>query len=270
MTARLPAYAAFARAAFHKMLAYRLRYYTGVFSYLIYVTTYTYLWRSVYGTVAPGGTLMGFRLDEMVTYVAVGWLARSFFFNNVDREIADLVAEGEIATALARPVSFQGMMAASAIGESLFRLLFFSAPIAVVLFLIYPISPPASALHAAAFGLSSLLAFAVFFHVNFLVGLLALRLKSIQGVMRAKHYLMEILSGLVLPLSFFPAWLGAVTRHLPFQAVAFVPASIYLGRFAGGALAVALLEQAAWAALLTLLSALAWRRAATRLTIQGG
>jgi len=261
-------YLAFARASFHKMLAYRLRYYTGIFSYLIYVSTYYYLWKSIFA--AGGGSLSGFRLDEMVTYVAVGWLARSFFFNNVDRDIADLVAEGEIATQLARPVSFQGMMVASALGESAFRLLFFSLPIALVLFLLYPISKPASPAHLAAFLLSSLLALAVLVHINFLVGISALRLKSIQGVMRAKHYLIELLSGLLLPLSFFPAWLDALSRLLPFQALAWVPASIYLGRVSGGALVLALLGQASWAAALALLSAWAWKRAAARLSVQGG
>ena len=124
----LRVYGAFVRAAFLKMLAYRLRYLTGIFSYLIYVTTYYYLWRSVYAHAGPG-RIAGLDLGEMVTYVAVGWIARSFYFNNVDRDLADLVAAGDIASLLARPVSLQGMMVAQSLGESLFRLLFFSLPI---------------------------------------------------------------------------------------------------------------------------------------------
>lgn len=133
MTLDLRAYGAFLRASFMKMLAYRLRYYTGILTYLIYVTTYFFLWRSVYAHRAVEDTLRGFDLASLITYVAIGWLARSFYFNNVDREIADLVIEGEIALMLARPISFQGLIVAGAVGESLFRLLFFSVPIAVVL-----------------------------------------------------------------------------------------------------------------------------------------
>ena len=59
-------------------------------------------------------------------------------------------------------------------------------------------------------------------------------------------------------------------KPLPFRAVAFIPASVYLGRYPGSALAAALAEQAGWALLLTAASALAWRRAASRLTVQGG
>lgn len=263
-------YYAFMRAAFLKLLAYRLRYYTGVLSYLIYVSTYYFLWRSVYRAQAPGTMLHDFDLGSMITYVAVGWLARSFFFNNIDREIADLITEGEIAMVMAKPVSFQGMMVAGAVGESLFRLLFFSIPIGAVLFLVYPIQGPASTTAGAAFVLSCVLALLVFVHLNFLVGLTALSLKSIQGVMRAKHYLLELLSGLLLPITFFPAWLKTLTEWLPFQAIAYVPASIYLGRFEGAALARALGIQGAWAFALAGLSALLWRRAASRLTVQGG
>ena len=71
------------------------------------------------------------------------------------------------------------MLVAGAVGESLFRLLCFSVPIGAVLFLLYPIQPPASVLHAGAFLLSCTLALLILVHVNFLVGLSALRLKSI-------------------------------------------------------------------------------------------
>jgi len=270
VTDALGAYTAFVRAKFHEMLAYRLRYYTGIVSYLVYVSTYFFLWRAVYANRADGESLHGFDLDSLVTYVAIGWLARSFFFNNVDREIADLIIEGKIALILARPVSFQGLLVAGAIGESLFRLLFFSIPIAVVLFLVYPIQGPASPAAGGLFLVSTALALLVFVHINFLVGLAALELKSIQGVMRAKHYLVELLSGLLLPITFFPEWLQTVTRWLPFQAVAYVPASIYLGRFEGAEIGSALAGQAAWAVLLAALSAFTWSRASRRLTVQGG
>ena len=270
MSSRLDAYVGFLRASFLKMLAYRLRYYTGILSYLIYVSTYYFLWKSVFEHRADGETLGGFDLGQLVTYVAVGWIARSFYFNNVDRDIADLVTEGEIAHMLARPVSFQGLMIASAVGESLFRLLFFSIPIGLVLFLVYPIQGPASAMNGLVFLLSSLLSLLVFIHLNFLVGISALKLKSIQGVMRAKHYLVELLSGLLLPLTFFPDWLETLTRWLPFQAIAYVPLSIYLGRMEGDALLRALLLQLGWVVTLVTLSALLWRRAALRLTVQGG
>jgi ABC-2 type transport system permease protein len=197
-------------------------------------------------------------------------MARSFYFNNIDREIANLVAEGEIVFALSRPISFQGMMIAGALGESMFRLLFFTVPICATLLLIYPVQPPASVGAGAAFALSCVMALLILVQINFLVGLTALYLKSIQGVLRAKHYLLELLSGLLLPVTLFPDWLEKASSWLPFQSLTFVPSSIYLGRISGSGLGRALGVQVFWAVLLAAAGALWWRRISRRLTVHGG
>ncbi len=269
-TPRIGPYLGFFSGTFQKMLAYRLRYFTGWISYLVYVTTYYYLWRAAYAAAPAGGEIRGFTLDEMVTWIAVGWCARSFYFNNVDRELGELVQNGQIALALSRPVSFQGSIVASALGEALFRLLFFNLPISAVVFLLFPVQGPASVLHAAAFALSLLLALLILVHVNFLVGMCAFPLKNIDGVMRAKHYMLELLSGLLIPVSMFPPSLQEVSRFLPFQAISSISTSIWLGRLSGADLWRGLGVQAAWAAGLAAACALVWRRATRRLTVQGG
>ena len=47
-------YLAFVRAAFLKTMAYRLRYYTGIVSYLVYVSTYYFLWKAFYSEAVRG------------------------------------------------------------------------------------------------------------------------------------------------------------------------------------------------------------------------
>ncbi len=263
-------YAAFVRAAFLKTLAYRLRYYTGVVTYLIYVTTYYFLWKALYAWKEPGESMQGFDLESMATYIAVGWMARSFYFNNVDRDIADLIREGDVAMTLARPVSFHGMMIADAFGASLFRLLCFTPPVAIVLFLLFPLKAPATGWAGLAFFVSCFLSLLIFAHVNLLVGMMAFRLHSIQGIMRAKHYLLELLSGLLMPVTFFPGWLENLSRWLPFQDIAYLPASLYLGRFPDAQLWQPLLRQSLWVLGLGLLAAWIWSRESRRLTVHGG
>jgi len=271
-TLRVPwgAYRAFIGAAFHRMLAYRLRYYTGVVTYLVYVTTYFFLWKAFYAGRPEGTAVGGFALADLQTYVVVGWLARSFYFNSVDREIARLVQEGELALAMVRPVSFPGLMMAEALGQSLFRVLFFTPPIALVLALVFPVRAPASVLHGAAFLLSCALSMIILVQLNFLVGISALKLKSIHGVIRAKHYFLELASGLLMPITFFPPAVAAVSRWLPFESIAYLPASLYLGRLEGAGLWRALGVQLFWAAFATVLVSWAWRVAARKVTIHGG
>ena len=86
----------------------------------------------------------------MITYVAVGWAIRSFYFNEIDREMGTQVQEGKLAMNLIRPVDFQTVMIADAAGQSAFRAVLFTVPISFVLALLFPLKPPASLAAGAA------------------------------------------------------------------------------------------------------------------------
>jgi viologen exporter family transport system permease protein len=257
----------FARIGFLNMLAFRARYYVGVLTYLFNVSVYYFLWRAVF---RQGAVVAGMSLGDMVTYVAVGWAVRSFYFNEIDRELGTQVQEGKLAMNLIRPVDFQTVMIADAAGQSAFRAVLFTLPISVVLALVFPIRPPASAIAAALFLVSAVLSFFLVAALNFLVGLVAIRSKSILGVLRAKYLLLELLSGLLIPTTLFPEPLRTVLFASPFPHINFTPAALYLGK-AVGARAVGLLAlQAAWTLALLAAGHVAWRRSRQRITIQGG
>jgi len=260
-------YYEFAKAAFLKILAYRLRYFTGIITYFVNVSVYYFIWRAIY-TSNPN--VAGYDMAQIVTYVAVGWVIRSFYFNNVDREMATEVLEGKIAMNLIKPVDTQLMYVAQAVGESLFRALMFTSPIALVIFLVYPVRPPASTVAACLFPISCLLALLVFTLLNFMIGTLALQIQSIIGVIRAKYFIVEFTSGLLIPLSFFPEGLQRVLFFLPFPSISYTPLQIYLGKEQGWALGRALGIQAFWVVALCLAGRLYWRFSARRLSILGG
>ena len=128
---------AFLRVSFLSMLAYRLRFYTGVLTYLIYVAVYTSIWAAVYQNPSSRAALPEFGdFETLFSYFAIGWLARSFCFNTIDRDLASLVETGHIAARVARPVSLHVQMISAALGQTLFRLVLFSPLIfcALVLF----------------------------------------------------------------------------------------------------------------------------------------
>src|SRR5712692_5185318 len=166
---RLAPYLEFSRVGFVNILAFRLRYYTGILTYLINVTVYYFIWRAVYGP-SSGATLAGYDLPQMVTYVSVGWIIRSFYWNTIDQEMAYEVLEGKIAMELIKPVSVQGMWLARAVGESAFRLFMLTAPTAVVVALVFPMRPPASALNFALFLMAVLGSFLLMGAINFMIG----------------------------------------------------------------------------------------------------
>ena len=267
MTGTLRAHGAFARMAFLQILQYRLRYVTGILTYLVYVTAYAALWRGIY---AGQESLKGFSAVQMGHFVALGWIFRSFYYSNVDREVAAEVREGKIGTQLLRPVSYPVAKLVAALGESAFRIIFFTMPIALAVGLVFGLPAPAGAGAALATAASVLLAFFVMGGVNFLVGLAAFPLKQVEGLIWAKHMAVQLLSGLLVPLAFFPAGPARVLGLLPFAAISQSPVLIYLGRIRGEALGRELAFQAAWAAALWILAALLWGRSVRKLSIQGG
>lgn len=147
--AGLKTYREFIRIGFVNILAFRLRYYTGIVTYLINVTVYYFIWRAVFANAA--GPIAGFSLPQILTYVSVGWILRSFYWNTIDQEMAYEVIEGKIAMDFIKPVSVQWMWLARAMGESAFRLILLTAPTAIVIALLFPVLPPVSKLNFAFF-----------------------------------------------------------------------------------------------------------------------
>jgi ABC-2 type transport system permease protein len=260
-------YAEFARVGFVNTLAFRLRYYTGIVTYFIYVSVYYFIWKAIY---EHSTEIEGFNFTEILTYVAVGWIIRSFYFNNIDQEMAYAVQEGRLAMELIKPVNVQWMHVALALGESLFRLILLTAPSALLLYLVFPLRGPQSPAHFAAFFASVVLSFLLVAAINFAVGTFAIRLKSILGLLRAKYFLLELFSGLLIPISFFPEVFQKIFAVLPFQHISYTPVLIFLGKLNGAEIAQALALQVFWAAVLFALGDALWRWSSRKITIQGG
>ncbi len=264
---RFLVYFEFARVAFLKILAYRLRYFTGIITYFLNVSVYYFIWSAIYSS---NTSVAGYDLAQIVTYISVGWIIRSFYFNNVDRDMATEVLEGKIAQNLIKPVDTQIMYIAQTVGEACFRAVLFTLPITLVLVMIYPIRPPFSFSAGILFGLSSLLALLIFTLINFFVGTLALHIYSIVGVIRAKYFVVEFFSGLLVPLTFFPKYLQRAIACLPFPYISFTPLEIYLGKERGWEAGRALSIQFLWVIALYWIGRVSWKYSTRRLSIQGG
>lgn len=262
-------YLAFARVGFLNLLAYRTRYFVGVFTYFFNVTVWYYIWKALYSP-APDGRIGGFTFSEMLTYVATGWILRSFYFNEIDRDIASQVAEGRLAMNLVKPVDFQALTISQALGESSFRAVLFALPIGVVLFLVYPLKPPATFLAAVLFAVSGVLSALLVGAINFAVGLVAIRTKSIVGFLRAKYFVLELLSGLLIPPALFPDWFRPILDWLPFPHMSYTPGRIYLGLASGPEAFRALGLQASWVLIMLAVGRLLWRGSQKQIVLQGG
>src|SRR5271168_1558663 len=236
-------YVEFSRVGFVNILAFRLRYFTGIITYFLNVTVYYFIWTAVY---SGGRPIAGYSLAQMITYVSVGWMIRSFYWNTIDQEMAYEVIEGKIAMDLIKPVSIQWMWIFRAMGESAFRLGLLTLPTAVVVAFVFPIQAPASRENFFLFMIAALGSFFLMGAINFMIGTCAIPLKSILALIRAKYWLIELLSGLLIPISFFPVVAQKIMAWLPFEHIAYTPLQIYLGKLDRAAALRALGTQWIW------------------------
>ncbi|HZT71392.1 MAG TPA: ABC-2 family transporter protein [Terriglobia bacterium] len=260
-------YGGFLRVGFVNTMAYRLRYYTGIVTYFIYVSIYYFIWKAIY---THSASIEGFDFSQLLTYIAVGWIIRSFYYNNIDQDMATQVLEGKLAMDLIKPVNTQWMYIAQALGESVFRLTMLTVPTAIVLLLVYPLRRPAGVASFIGFLLSVVLSFFLVAGINFAVGTFAVHLKSILGLLRAKYFLLELFSGLLIPISFFPHVFQVAFAFMPFQYISYIPVLLYLGKISGFGILRALGTQVFWVAAIVATGHLFWKWSTRKITIQGG
>jgi ABC-2 type transport system permease protein len=261
------AYLDLIRIRFLMMLAYRVNYYSGILIYVINIGAQYFLWKAIY---QGQGSIGGMDMTMMTTYVAISWMARAFYFNNLDRDIANEIKDGSVAIQFIRPYKYLMVKMMQAFGEGLFRLLLFTVPGMLIASLLFPVQLPRDPSTWGLFLVMLLLSFLINSQINMLTGLSAFYIENSEGLMRMKRVLVDLFSGLVVPISFFPEWAVSVLKWLPFQAITYLPASVFTGKTVGTGIGQVLFLQLLWFALLLIPIAFMWRRARHRLFVQGG
>jgi ABC-2 type transport system permease protein len=264
---RMDKYMEMIRIRFLMMLAYRTNYYTGILIYCINIGAYYFLWSAIY---SGKSSIQGMSIEKMATYVAISWMARAFYFNNIDREIAVEIREGQVATELIRPYNYLGMKTMQGLGEGIFRLLFLSLPGVVITALLLPLHFSADIHTWMYFGLSIMLSFIINSELNLLAGVIAFFTLNNEGLLRAKRFIIDLFSGLILPISFYPDWAQEIMKYFPFQAISYIPSMIFTESFQGQAVVNGLLFQVIWSVVLLFPIYMLWKAAKKRLVIQGG
>ncbi len=164
----LNAYLYIIRIRFLMMLAYRVNYFSGIIIYALNIGAYYFLWKAIYGSKEVLG---GMTLTQMTTYVAIGWMARAFYFNNLDRDIANEIKDGSLAIQFIRPYNYMVVKMMQGLGEGLFRLLMLSTPGMILASLLFPVQLPTDPKLWAVYLFMLLLSFLINSQINIMTGL---------------------------------------------------------------------------------------------------
>ncbi len=267
MVRRAVKYAEYLRISFLTMLAYRARYFVGITTYLIYISVNYFIWKAIFENSPQIGT---YTFPQMMSYITIGWISRSFYYNRMETEIAQRVVKGDLALDLLKPVNFQWMQYSRTLGEAIFRLFLFTLPTYLVALIFYPVPLPHHLSTFIFFMAATFNAFMIFTTLNYLIGMFAIPLQNIEGLSYAKSNLMLFFSGLLIPFDFLPGVFKNIMMILPFGGISYIPLQIYLEKLSTSEILINLSHQIIWVIVLHYLGQMAFRYFTRKLIIQGG
>lgn len=267
----LALYAALARMAFRRQLAYRTANLAGLFTNAFF----GYLRASVFvalfaSSAAP--QIGGYDVRGLTTYTWVTQALIMVVYLWGWWDVETTIRTGDVVTDLARPFSYLGYWLARDYGRSVYYVLFRGLPSLAVgqLTVSGGLVWPADALTWLALMVSLAIAIAASFAWRFMLNLSAFWTTDARGLGGAAIALVLFLGGFVIPLRFFPDWIQPLLLSLPFAAIIQVPTDIFIGRLHGLDVLAALAGQAAWAIVLLGLAQALVLLAMRRVSLQGG
>ncbi len=250
--------------------AYRLRIYrTGLLLWLLTSMMQLFLLRTIWSAVyGERDSLEGIGSESLLVYLTISALHATVMPNDIAGEMEERISTGRVAADLVRPFGLMKQMVAIQLGSTLgyIPIFLFAIPIAM---LIGSLTLPSPA-NFAAYIVSFVLAYVASMLIWMLVGLAGFWLLNIGALLGLMFVVSNLLSGALVPLWFMPDAIRVVLEWLPFQAVTFLPASIFAGETTGSAIVRPLAVQAVWIGILLVLIRLMWNRAQRKLVIQGG
>ncbi|WP_329132344.1 ABC-2 family transporter protein [Streptomyces sp. NBC_01476] len=263
-------YAAVVVRGFRRYATYRTATAAGVFTNTVFGLIISYSYIALWDQRPHLG---GYSEAQALSYV---WISQALLMTMAlmggggEAELVERIRSGDIAVDLYRPADLQTWWLAADLGRAAFHLLGRGVVPLTAGALLFDLALPAAPLTWLLFLASVALGAVVSFAVRFLLALSAFWLLDGTGVSQMAMLSGLFFSGMLLPLTVFPGFLGEVARALPWAAMLQVPADILLGRHRGSGAALALAFQAGWAVLLLAAGRALQAVATRRVVVQGG
>ena len=252
-------------------MQYRAAAWAGVATQFFWGTIQLLVFRAFYessNAVAP------MSLDQLADLI---WLRQAFLalvmLWSMDNELLELIASGNVAYELARPLSLYSFWFSRVLAFRIARTVLRCFPIFIIAFLLpdpWGFHLPRDLQALALFIPSLVLAAFIAVALSMIICLLTFVSLNPSGARLLLGVAGEFLMGGIIPIPFMPPLLQRITALLPFRYTADFPFRVYSGHIAGTEALLGLAAQLFW--LLTIVGLGLWgfRAAMKRLVIQGG
>jgi ABC-2 type transport system permease protein len=224
-------------------------------------------WYLIYGGDMER-TLNGFTLSSMITYYFVGGLFRRFIFGS---DYMGMIRSGSLGQILLKPYNIDIYTYFKNLSNSLTSMLpqtlfVLAAMPFIARFLTWNLS------------ITNLIFLVVFLIISTItsqllksiLGYMAFWLENAEAVMWSLAVMLNLLSGMVIPLAFFPEWSVPILERTPFASWGYLPTAIYLGLFDVSKMIELLVIHSLWVVILLTLNRIIFKIGIKRYSSVGG
>jgi ABC-2 type transport system permease protein len=219
-----------------------------------------------------GLVINGFTLRQMIAYLLLVHISRMFSsMPGLSTGIARDIRDGELKKYLLQPIDLIGYLLSYRAAHKVAYIATSAFPYAILFYVCRDnFDGLPDPLTLAAYVVSLLLAFVIGFFFETCLGMTGFWFLEVTSVLYVVNTLNFFVSGQMFPLDLLPRELAGVLKLLPFQYLAYFPATVFLGKVQGWDLVRGLLAALAWAVLFVVLSRLLYRRGLRHYSAYGG
>jgi len=260
------------RASLVERMAYRADFFLSTLLRFLPMLTTILLWQAIFAGAGKDKTLGGYGQDQMIAYLLLVHISRMFssmpgLANGIARDIRD----GALKKYLLQPIEMIPYLLSYRAAHKAAYIVMSSLPYALLFFLCrdYFAGWP-DLMTLAAYALSLLLAFLIGFFFECCMGTVGFWFLEVSSFLYVINTVNFFISGQMLPLDFLSPFWATVLKALPFQYLAYFPATVFLGKVEGEQLLYGLLGEAAWALTFIVLAGTLYRLGLRRYSAYGG
>lgn len=252
-------------------MIYRMNFLMGIISTLIMFFVHYKLWETIYSV--NGAEVIGeFTFKGMVIYIFTARVLYAMIHSfNLERKVSDEIKQGALSIYIVKPINYLFYNVSALLGKSILQL-GVSLLIFVVFFCfaVYDASLFDDPLKLLLFGIAMLLGSLINLLIGYLFALTAFWIEQVDIMYVLKDMILNFISGVWVPLSFFPDTMQSILAYLPFKYLISFPIDIFLGHVRGSELYAGMAIQVLWVAALFLAGDWIWRRGLKKYTSVGG
>lgn len=254
------------RISFKNSVAYRFNtlvsILTNVFVLLVQVSLWTALITNTDTAVIT--------LSEMITYLTIGVLLTLFYNPEVAHAVGSKVQDGSIGLNLIKPFSFSAFMFFQSAGLILSDLFVKGLVFLIFAFIVFDIHLNTTFANVALLCIVLPMNIFLFWLMHYIIGLLHFIFINAGWFARVLRDTIQLLSGAVIPLWFFPDVLKQVAYFLPFQILYQFPQSLVINKISSDEIIHNIIVQIGWLVILIIIARLLWTVGTRKIVIQGG